>query len=176
MHHEHPLPLVELTRRIDDHAFHGFVVARNNVVVVLHQVSDRFNLDGYSGFRVEDLQSIERAFAKRDLLERALRLKEEVAKVPADVDASSMKALMDSAQRVFGVLWIERELVHPDEAEVGTIRMTSEDTYVLQWLDPNAQWDNDDRPFRYRDVTRLQFGTEYEQTLLAVARSREADG
>lgn len=39
----------------------------------------------------------------------------------------------------------------------------------------NAEWENDDRPFRYRDVTRLEFGAEYEQTLLAVAQSREND-
>jgi hypothetical protein len=53
--------------------------------------------------------------------------------------------------------------------------MTSEDTYVLRWLDTTAHWENDDRPFYYRDVTRLVFGSEYEQTLIAVARSREAD-
>ena len=83
---------------------------------------------------------------------------------------------MESAQRAFGVLLIDREFVQPGEVEVGTIRMTSADTYVLRWLDPNAKWENDSRPFRYRDVTRLEFGSEYEQTLLAVARSRESDG
>jgi hypothetical protein len=51
--------------------------------------------------------------------------------------------------------------------------MASEETYALRWLSTNAEWDNDDRLFRYRDVTRLEFGAAYEQTLLAVARSRE---
>jgi hypothetical protein len=83
---------------------------------------------------------------------------------------------MESARAAFGVLVIDREKVQPGEVEVGTIRMTSEDTYVLRWLNTNAEWDNDDRPFRYRDVTKLEFGAEYEQTLLAIARSRESDG
>ena len=87
-----------------------------------------------------------------------------------------MRRLMESAQNLFGVLVIARERVEPDEVEIGTIRMTSEDTYVLRWLTANAEWENENRFFRYRDVTKLEFGTEYEQTLLAVARSPAGDG
>ena len=80
---------------------------------------------------------------------------------------------METAQALSGILVIGRELIHDDEVEVGTIRMNSDDTYVLRYMTTNAEWVIDDRPFRYRDVTRLEFGAEYEQTLLAVARSRE---
>ena len=86
-----------------------------------------------------------------------------------------MRRLMESAQGTFGVLVVEREAVNPGSVEVGTIRLNSDETYFLRWLDANARWQNDDRPFRYRDVTRLEFGSEYEQTLLAVATSRASD-
>ncbi len=86
-----------------------------------------------------------------------------------------MRSLMQTAQLAFGVLVIEREAVTPGEVEVGTIRLNSDETYFLRWLDAKARWHNDDRPFRYRDITRLEFGSEYEQTLLAVAKSRASD-
>ena len=168
--------LVELVRRMDEPPWRGFLVAQSSELLVLHRVSDRYDLDGYCAFRAEDVVSVDAEFPKRELIEHALRIKREEARLPTGTDASSMRALMESAQRAFGVLLIDREFVQPGEVEVGTIRMTSADTYVLRWLDPNAKWENDSRPFRYRDVTRLEFGSEYEQTLLAVARSRESDG
>ena len=171
-----PLRLVELVRRMDEPSWQGFLVTQSSELLVLHRVSDRYDLDGYCVFRAEDVVSVETEFPRCELIEHALRLKLEEARPPAGIDASSMRKLMESAQRLFGVLLIEREFVQPGEAEVGTIRMTSTDTYVLRWLDPDAHWRNNNRSFRYRDVTRLEFGGEYEQTLLAVARSRESDG
>ena len=170
------IPFVEITRVMDESSWHGFLVAESESLVVIHRVSDRYDLDGYCALRREDIESMAESFEKLDLLQRALRLKEQEPVVPVRIDATSMRNLMESAQAAFGVLVIDREKVQPDEVEVGTIRMTSEDTYVLRWLSTNAEWDNDDRPFRYRDVTKLEFGAEYEQTLLAVVRSRESDG
>jgi hypothetical protein len=52
--------------------------------------------------------------------------------------------------------------------------MASENTYVLRSLSPDAEWENDDRPFRYQDITMIEFGGEYERTLLMVANARAA--
>lgn len=172
----HPSQLIEVTRAIDESPWQGFLVAESESLVVLHRVSDRFDLDGYCAFRREDIASIAESFERRDLIQRALRLNRQSPTAPKRIDCTSVRSLMESAQAEFGVLVIEREKVQSDEVQVGTIRMTSEDTYVLRWLSVNAEWDNDDRPFRYRDVTKLEFGAGYEQTLLAVARSRESDG
>ncbi len=174
--HRSDAPLVEIFRELDvDRPCCGFVVAENEQFVVVHQVSDRFDLDGYRALRKEDIEGIDTDFERRDVVERALAIKQLEPVVPAGLDLSSMRRLMESAQAASGILVIARERVHDDEVEVGTIRMTSDDTYVLRWMTISAEWDNDDRPFRYRDVTYLEFGTEYEQTLLAVARSREGD-
>ena len=169
-----PPPLVEIVRHLDgDRPWHGLLVAESEQLVVVHQVSDRFDLDGWCAFRKEDIETIDTEFDKRDLVARALALKAQQPVVPAGLDLASMRRLMETAQALSGILVIGRELIHDDEVEVGTIRMNSDDTYVLRYMTTNAEWVIDDRPFRYRDVTRLEFGAEYEQTLLAVARSRE---
>jgi hypothetical protein len=166
-------PLVELLRASDNSPWHGFIVAESAALIVLHKVSDRYDLDGYCAFRRDDVVSINQSFEKLDLCLRAMQLKAQAPITPQGIDATSMRTLMESAQVAFGVLVISREKIHPDEVEVGTVRMTSEDTYVLRWLTPGAEWENDTRPFRYRDITMIEFGAEYEQTLLALASARE---
>jgi hypothetical protein len=169
-------PLVEVTRDVEDEIpYQGFLVVESDHLVVLHRVSDRFDLDGYCAFRREDIRAIHVSFEKVELLRRALRIKDLQPITPMGLDATSMRSLMETAQAAFGLVVVARERIHLDEVEVGTIRMTSDDTYVLRFMNVNAEWENDDRPFRYRDVTRLEFGGEYEQTLLAVAQSYESD-
>jgi hypothetical protein len=165
-------PLVQVNRKNERFSRKGFLVAQGRSLVVLHQVSDSYRLDGYCVMRRDDVLSIKRAFEKRSLILTALRIKAQAALPLPGLRATSMRSVMQFAQQAFGALVIHRERVQPDEVEVGVIRMTTDETYVLWWLSTVAKWDHDDRPFRYRDVTLLEFGTEYDQTLLAVAAAR----
>ncbi len=156
--------------------WHGFLVAESQALVVLYNISERFDLDGYCALPRGAIASIDDDFEKRELLQRALRLNKQSPASPGQIDCTSMSSLMESVQSSFGVLVVEQEEVLPGEVQVGTIRLASKDTFVLRWLSVNAEWENDDRPYRYRDVTRLEFGAAYGQTLLAVAQSRENEG
>ena len=166
-------PLVEIQRKIGTWPQWGFIVAEGRSHVVVQQIDASYNLDGYCGFRREDISLIEKKFKKKPLITAALRIKNQTPVKPAGLRLGSMRSLMESAQNVFGVLVIHREKAQPDDVEVGTVRITTDDTYVLRWLNTLAEWENDDRPFRYRDITLLEFGTDYDQTLLAVAKDRE---
>jgi hypothetical protein len=169
-----PYPLVSLRRReFDDAPWYGFVVGRTDELLAIHQVSDRYSLDGYRIFRCSDLTEVDEKFHRRSLIEAALSIKHQSPREPSDLDLSGMRRAMETAQALYPVLIIDRERIYPDEVEVGTVRMTSEETYVLRWLSPEAIWEDDDRPFRYRDVTMLEFAGEYEQTLALVAQHRE---
>jgi hypothetical protein len=170
-----PIPLISIYRHeFDNKPWYGFLVGGSAELLVIHQVSDRYSLDGYRVFRRSDLTEIHERFPKRELIELALRLKGHGPTVPEALDLSSMRRAMESAQALHAVLVINRERVHPEEVEVGTVRMTTEETYVLRWMTPEAEWENDDRPFRYRDVTMLEFAGEYESTLALVAQARES--
>lgn len=167
-------PLVEIWRTYDEQPWQGYVVARSEAIVVIHQISERLDLNGYSAFYVDDIEAMDESFEEKELLESSLRIKELTPVVPAGIDPTSMKSLMDSAQKSYGILLIERELVSPEEVEVGIVRLATDDTYVLRWMSEFAEWVNDDRAFRYADITRVEFGEEYAQTLLAVEKARSA--
>ncbi|MES3025449.1 MAG: hypothetical protein V4857_28055 [Pseudomonadota bacterium] len=170
MHEKVPHRLVAITREeFDDSPWYGIVVQESALYIVIQHVSDRFDLDGYHVLRRADITTIEDTFDRKSLIETALRLKGLAPGTPAALELSSMRGLLESVQEQYGVLVLTREALEPDDVEIGTIRMTSEQTYVLRWLTPDAEWDNDDRPFRYEDITMVQFDGEYEKTLLMVS-------
>lgn len=163
--------LVEIRRLHEHFPRWGFIVAEGKSLVALHQVSDSYRLDGYCIMRREELASCVTRFKKRSLISMALQLKDQAPVRPAGLQIGSMRLAMTSAQEQFGVVVIHREKVQPGEVEVGVIRMSTDQTYVLRWLSTLAKWESDDRAFRYRDVTLLEFGTEYDQTLLAISKA-----
>jgi hypothetical protein len=172
LHTEPVPPLVEIWRGYDDQPWQGFLVARSDAVVVIHQVSDRLDLNGYTAFHSDDIESLEETFEERELLELSLQVRQQRPLVPRGLDAGSMKSLMDSAQQRYGILLIERELMAPEEVEVGAVRLASSASFVLRWMSELAEWGNDDRTMKYADITRIEFGDGYTQTLLAVAGLR----
>ena len=81
----HRLPLVEVVRgRFDSSPWRGFIVGESKELVLLHNVSDRYSLDGYRAFRRADISSLEQSFARADLIHRALEIKQQSPTVPAN--------------------------------------------------------------------------------------------
>jgi len=168
------LELVQISRKGEHFSRWGFVVGEGRSLLAIHQVSDSYRLDGYCVMRQEDILVVRRRFKKRTLIQAALRIKSQEPKLIPELALNSMRSAAESAQQNFGVLVIHREKVQPGEVEVGSLRLTTERTYVLRWLSTVARWESDDRCFRYRDITLLEFGTEYDQTLLAIAAELDA--
>ena len=170
-----PESLVSITRAaFDSLPWYGMLVQESELYVVVQHVSDRYDFDGYRAFRREDITAMEHTFKRKSFIDQALRVKGLKPTAPNLLELSSMRRLMESAQQLFGVLVVNREALNQDEVEVGTVRMASENTYVLRSLSPDAEWENDDRPFRYQDITMIEFGGEHERTLLMVANARAA--
>jgi hypothetical protein len=75
--------LVQIARsRIEDHASVGYVIDVSDKLVLLHQVSDRIDLDGFEILRIRDITTVETDFHRREFLERALDLKSQSAHDP----------------------------------------------------------------------------------------------
>lgn len=168
----YPFPLVEVVREdFDDLPWFGFLVGESDALVMLHKISDRYDLDGYIVFRREHITSMSADFERLDLIRRVIRLKQLQPVAPEGLDLSSMRALMLSVQDAYGALVISQEDLYGD-VDIGSIRMATDESFVLRWLSPEAEWENDDQRYRYRDVTLIEFAAEYENTLLQVALDR----
>jgi len=164
------MELVSIFREnLDETEWFGYVVAENEDFLAIHCVSDRYDLDGYRVFRCSDIDELEDDFDRRDLVERAMEIKNlEPQSVPW-LRLSSVRELFYSIQEEEPLVVIEREIVCPDECEIGRVRLDSDGTYSLLWMTTEAEWERDDRIFHYEDITQVSFGGEYEKTLAQLA-------
>lgn len=154
---------------LDETEWFGYVVAESDDYLALHSVSDRYDLDGYRVFRNADIEDVDDDFERRDLVLRAMALKNLEPQPIPWLRVESMRELVLSIQEQEPLVVIEREIVCPDECEVGRVRLDSDSTYSLLWMTTQAEWERDDRIFHYEDITQVSFGGEYERTLAQLA-------
>jgi hypothetical protein len=166
-------PLVQLEQTlIEDWVSYGYLVAESAELVAVHSVSDRYDLDGWRVLRREGLL-VNRAFERADVVQRAMRLKGLTPSGVPWLDLESMRAAIASVQAHCAAMVLYSNPDDAEDCEIGTVRMTSESSYVLRALDVNGVWSPEYRTFRYADVYELAFGGEYETTLARVAEDRE---
>ncbi|WP_340115238.1 hypothetical protein [Pelagibius sp. 7325] len=136
---------------------------------MLQRLSDRIDLDGYEVLRVEDVTSIDVEFDRAAFYKKALQAKAIKPSFPSEVVLTDMRNLLSSVNDKFSLVVIEREERVPDECEIGRIKLLTDEKYALKWLSPEARWEDDLRTYETKDVTRVTFGGEYENTLALVA-------
>jgi hypothetical protein len=164
------LELVSIFReQLDETEWFGYVVGEGEDFLAIQCVSDRYDLDGYRVFRSADIDDVDDDFERKDLVERAMEIKQlEPRRIPW-LQLTSARELVLSILEVEPLVVIEREVVCPEECEIGRVRLDSDGTYSLLWMTTNAEWERDDRVFRYDDITQVSFGGEYETTLARLA-------
>lgn len=166
--------LVQVIRReaFDESPWYGYLWSESESLLLLQYVSDRYDFDGYRCIRRKDLADVLDEFPRRDLIERAMRLKGLIPRMPSVSLGDDIRDVMIQIPIEYEIIAIHRELECPDECEIGKIRESDAESYTLDWMTPDAEWLEDDRPFRFGDATRLDFDDEYAKTLLIVSADR----
>jgi hypothetical protein len=85
-----------------------------------------------------------------------------------------MQTVLESAQRRYPLLAIHYEREDHTTCGVGRILRTTRTTCVLDWITPEASFEGEHRRYRLADLTRVQFGNDYEEALAAVRARRDA--
>ena len=165
-----PTDLVQVERgRLGVLPLFGYVVGVSPACLLLQRFSERLDLDGYEAVRLSDVTQLNRTFPRKAFYLKVVSLRAYRAIAPQGIDLSSMKSLLRSIEQRYPLVVISRERVVPDECEIGRIKLTSETTYALRMITPEATWTNDDQVYRYEDVTRVGFDGAYENTLAQVS-------
>lgn len=167
--------LVQIERigDINESPWYGFVHSETESLMLLQLVSNRYDLDGYRCIRKKDIHVVSDEFTRKDFVQRALRCKGLQPESPKVELVDDIRVMMQQIPSGYEIVTIHRELVRPDECEIGKLCDTTEDKYTLDWITPDGEWEPDDRPFKFTDVTRLDWGDEYSQTLLLVDADRK---
>jgi hypothetical protein len=156
---------VTFTRPFEEGRVNGYVVDISPRFVLVAVVEDGCRFNGFQCFRLSDVHELEvpgkyAAFAEAALRKRRVR---RPRKPPVSV--ASIEDILKSAARAFPLVTIHRERVKPDVCQIGRIVDIHNGRVSLLQINPDATWDGKPETYRITDITRIDFGGDYEQAL-----------
>jgi hypothetical protein len=160
---------VRFTRRFEHSSIRGYILDIGPKFFLMALVSDRFWLDGFECFRVSDVSDVRpdpyAHFAETVLQKRC----ERVSKKPR-LSVASIEELLLSASRVFPLVTVHREQVDPGVCWIGRILSVERGQMSLLEINPDATWDEKPNHYRLSEITRVNFGGDYENALHLVGK------
>ncbi len=98
-------------------------------------------------------------------MEAALRKRGERRPRKPRVSVASIEDLLLSAGRAFPLVTIHREQVDPDVCWIGRVLGVNRGRVSLLKIDPDAKWEDAPTEYRLSEITRVDFGGDYEGAL-----------
>jgi hypothetical protein len=160
--------LVKFTRPFEDGSVNGYILAIGPRWFLLALVGDGIRFNGFQCFRLSDVRELQVPHAYAAFAEAALKKRGERLPKKPRVSVAGIEELLLSANRAFPLVTIHREKVDPDICEIGRVVQVKDGRVSLLEINPDATWDAEPKQYRLRDITRVDFGGEYEEALQLV--------
>ena len=142
----------------------GFVLDYNDDRTLLQNVERDMFLNGYAAIRNDTVRSFRELDDYDFLVQRALKNLGYNPIKPDGVDLTSLGNIVLTANRIFPLITIHREVLFKGECHIGSIAKVTAKTLVLSLINPGALYGG---PYRIRlaDVTKVEFDGHYERAL-----------
>jgi hypothetical protein len=166
---EERVPIRIHRERIQPGVIHGYVVALSRDFCLVAEVGDAIRFDGYIAIAVADISTLE-ADPAREFVDRALALRGETLKIPADFRLDDWAAIARSAAAAAPLISVN--MLEDEDGEisyVGQIVDIDANAIVLRELDPNAAWYPDTGAYEFAAIGSIGFGSGYLEALWQVA-------
>lgn len=164
--------LVKFSRKpIDESALYGFVLAFSDTLTLLHILqTSTYTLNGYSVIRNEDV-SLYAVYDRPNYYfdSRVLKLKGIHPEPQPNISIASLPDLLTSIDKLYPLTTIYREGRKNEGCFIGRLAGMTPKTFTLYEIDDCAEWIGPHR-YRFKDITRVDFGGGFEEALALVAR------
>jgi len=163
--------LVRFARALDRGTVNGYVLDIGPQFFLLALVTDGIRFNGFQCYRLSDVRKLQ-VPDKYALFHEAVLKKrgERIPKKP-HVVISSLSELLLSANRAFPLVTIHREKVDGSACWIGRVVDVREGRVTLMEIGPGATWDERLETYRLSEITRVDFGGEYEDALYLIGAS-----
>jgi hypothetical protein len=155
---------VRFSRRFEAGRVRGYVLDVGPQFFLVALVSEYIRFNGFQCFRASDVKNLEpdpyAAFAEAALKKRGLRR----PKKPS-VSVASVDRLLLSAARAFPLVTIHTESIDPDVCWIGRVLGINRSRVSMLEINPDATWDEAPTEHRLNEITRVDFGGDYEDAL-----------
>jgi hypothetical protein len=159
---------VRFSRRFDAGSIRGYILDVGPRFFLMALVSDRLWFDGFECFRFSDVSKVV-PDPNTDFAESALRKRRERLPKKPRVSVASIEELVLTAGRAFPLVAIHREQIDPSVCWIGRILGVGKGRVSLLEIDAGAEWDDKPNTYRLNEITRVNFGGDYENALHLVA-------
>jgi hypothetical protein len=159
--------LVRFSTRFEKPLIHGYILDVGPRFFLLALVSDRIWFDGFECFRVGDVRGF-KPHPRAVFVEAALKQRHERRPKAPRVDMANIAGLLLSAARAFPLVAIHRERINPDVCHIGSVVRVDRGSVLLLEINPDATWDQKPTEYRLNEITRVNFGGDYENALTLV--------
>jgi hypothetical protein len=156
--------LIVFRDRFEDQRVRGYVAAVGPVFFSLAVEENAARFNGFSCYRIADVRALApQRYA--EFTEAALRKRG--VRIPKwrRIDISSLGALLVSANRQFPLITVHRERVLPGCCDIGRVTELGRHHVSMLLIDPGAVWDEQPERIMLNQITRVDFGGEYEESL-----------
>lgn len=152
-----------------DTLYDGYVVGLSKQFVILHTVSESVLLNGYSVFPLREVNRVttNNQFFKH----RALQLENVKPFAPSSVELEDWQTLLASADVHFPVMALQLGRETSIRFSLGRVAEIKERSVLLRTISPSAEWEETPIKYKFRDITRIDFGGRYEAALWRVSQS-----
>ncbi len=159
--------LIRFSRRFEVSSVHGYVLDIGPRFFLLALVSDRIWFDGFECFRLNDVSNVS-PDPYATFTEAALRRRAERIPRKPRVSVASIEELLLSANRVFPLVTVHREQKNPEVCSIGRVIGVDRGRVSLLEINPDATWEKKPADYRLSEITRVNFGGDYEDALAIV--------
>ena len=159
--------LVRFNRPFEEGAVKGYVVAVGSEFFLVALVSDHIRFNGFQAFRVVDVRRL-RPDPFAAFIASALKKRREAKPRKPKISVSSLRALLLSASRAFPLVTIHREKLEAATCQIGRVVGVAAGRLSLLEIGPDAVWHEVPTRYLLKQITRVDFGGDYEDALYIV--------
>ena len=157
--------LMRFTRPLEPGFVKGYVLDIGPRFLLVALVRDNVWLNGFQCFRLSDVRNVQAPDLYISFVEAALKKRGQRLPRKPPVSMDSLEELLLTANRAFPLATIHREKVDPDVCNIGRVIGLTKGRLSLLEIGPDAKWDENPTEFRLSEITRVDFGGDYEEAL-----------
>ena len=161
----HKKQLVKFTRPFEEGSVNGYILDIGPKFFLIALVEDASRFNGFQCIRISDVRNLQAPDNNSLFIETAL--KKLGRKMPSKprLKLETAHTILSSANAVFPLVTIHLEQADPGLCHIGLVKEMNRTHVSLLEIGMDAFWDRKPTEHKLSEITRIDFGGNYEEAL-----------
>ncbi len=167
--------IVEFNRKpFDKQILFGFLLDFNDDFTLIQKLDqDWYQLDGYCVFQNKSVRKFRVHDKEEYFLNEVIKVKKLKPKAVPNILLDNWATILQTVNDNFTLVGVESELFYKDSINIGKIAKMGKKSFSLKEISPNADWDDKPYKYKFKHLTLVKFGNDYNDTLWKVSENRK---